>query len=958
MDEVFTGSTPVSDEPRETAATTTALVVGFLRSWGGEAAVDQLLRVADVGFTAAELEDPSRWYSYATRIRLFEAATQVTGDPDVTFAIGATAPENGLAPTVILLLQAVGTPAQIIRQLPAAVTKFSTTSTMEVLELGRTHASLRFRLHEGYTHSRLDCRYAQGLLSNIPTLCGLPPATIDHRACESDGAPACIYEVHWRRRSRLPWRRGYDRDTVDELRALREQLQTLQTDAADLVSSDDLDTTLRRITERAAAAVIAPGYVLAARPAEGTTPLIRSAGLDPVTADRVAQQLLAGERLHEQAVAVEVRTARRSYGHLAAIYGPDQQSMAHEAALLAAYANHVAAALELVLSRDASRRDAARARELVALAGRLSRARDEQAVADAVIEAIRTIVGTSRATVLRWDAGTGQLEALACSGLSEAQSAALFASRLRPDDTPELARMLARHEPTTLHLNGQSPALDQLLAAVGSRAAIAMPLLAGDQLLGVATASTRDEVPAGWPDADTMGRVRGIADQAASAMYNTRLLSQIRHQATHDGLTGLPNRAMFMALLRERIDAACAVDDTCTGVLFCDLDGFKDVNDRHGHATGDELLRQVSARLRAVLRGGDTVARLSGDEFALLVTSIGVDAVAGEVGRRVADGFAEPFKVDGHELRISASIGVAVQRDTDDADRLLQRADAAMYVAKRRGRNQIAFADDGAPVQLSARSSGEELRRALAAGAFELHYQPIVALEPGPNGAGTRIVGHEALARWRHPELGLLAPASFIPLAERHGSVVDLDLWAIATAVRTAAAWRDEAADWHVAVNVAAQTLVDPRLGGAVRQALAEADLEAERLTLEIVESRALTDLPGVTEQLTFLRRLGVRTALDDFGTGFSTLTWLQRLPIDQIKLDRSFVAALDEDPDAGSLIVGVLALARALGHDVIAEGVEHETQLDTLRRVGCGLVQGYWFARPTPDPCARLAVT
>ena len=300
----MTGAFP--GEARETSGATTGGLLRYVRSVGGDDAVDRVLQRAGVAYSAAQLEDQALWWSYDTRIRLFVAATEVLGDPQLMFRVGAAALQTGLAHSLVILLRAMGTPRQVFRGLPRAVAKFSTTSTMEVVEAGATSATIRFTLHPGFEHSRLDCIYAQGLLSTVPTVFGLPPAEIQHDECESDGASCCVYRLTWDRRSRLPGRRRDRRATDLELTALRGQLRILQSASTDLVASDDVDTALERIIARAAEAVLAPAYLLAVERPGGGAPLVHSAGLDPDEAAASAGALLAGEDLGTHAVVVEL----------------------------------------------------------------------------------------------------------------------------------------------------------------------------------------------------------------------------------------------------------------------------------------------------------------------------------------------------------------------------------------------------------------------------------------------------------------------------------------------------------------------------------------------------------------------------------------------------------------------------------------------------------------------------
>ena len=679
-----------TDEARETSGATTGGLLRYVRTTAGDAAVERMLALAGLSDRAAELEDQALWWSYRTRIRLFEAATEVVGDPRLMYRVGAAALQTGLAHSVVLLLRAMGTPRQVFRKLPRAVAKFSTTSTMEVLDAGATSATMRMVLHDGYEHSRLDCFYAQGLLSVVPVVFGLPAAEIEHDECESDGYPACVYKVAWDRRTRLPRRRRDRRALEPELTALRGQLRILQSAATDLVGSADVDTALERIIARAAEAVLAPAYLLAVRRPGTGSPLVHSAGLPADEAAALAEALLAGEDLGPRAVVVDVASARRSHGRLAALYPTGEDTMGDEASLLAAYAGHAAAALDLIIALEQAREEADRAGALLALAHELAKTADFAAVSAVVSDALPRIVGCSSAGILMWDPASGSLQSHSSVGLTDEGSSLLQTTALRAEDVPELVGMLTDREPRIISSATSSPALRRLLEGVGTADVVAVPLLAGTTFLGVATAGYGPGQAPTELDGDVLARLRGVGDQATTALQKARLLATVRHQATHDSLTGLPNRVLFL----DRLEGALAeaADGAHLGVLFCDLDRFKEVNDTLGHAAGDELLRQVAARLRAAIRPGDTVGRLSGDEFAIILPGLVAPEDARSLADRVTACFDEPFRLEGSDIEVGTSVGVAVHAIGADrtAEQLLREADAAMYRDKQRTRRAVA----------------------------------------------------------------------------------------------------------------------------------------------------------------------------------------------------------------------------------------------------------------------------
>jgi diguanylate cyclase (GGDEF)-like protein len=672
----------VSETPaagrRETSGATTALLLTYVRERGGQDAVDEVLRRADVPDTLEELLHPTHWSSYDGRIRLFAAATAVLGDPATMFNVGAEALVSGINPALVLLVRALGSPRQVLRQLPRAVTKFSTTSTMELLDSDGTHALVRMALHEGFAHSRLDCDYVRGLLSVVPTIFGMPPAVIQHPECESDGHPACIYRVSWDRRVRAWSRRNRDAGLEPELRALRGQLQILQSAAADLVDSEDLDTVLSRIVARAAEAVLAPAYLLAVGAPGSETPLVHSSGLPADQVPAMVADLLGGAPFDPNWAVVDIASARRFHGRLAAIYRPGEGALGDERPMLAAYAGHAAAALDLLMARDEARLEADRAGALLALAHELAGAGDAVDICTVVTAALPGVVGCSRASMMLWDPTAGVLRTHAVSGLPPREQALVLGAEVRPEDTPELVGMMTDREPRVLSERASSPVLRALLNTIGSSDVIAVPLLAGDGFMGVATVGWTDsEVPLQL-QGEMLARLRGVGDQASTALQKARLLETVRRQATHDALTGLPNRTLFLDRLDEALTAHRADDHLA--VLFCDLDRFKAVNDTFGHAAGDELLRQIAARLRAAVRPGDSVGRLSGDEFAILLPGLESDEDADRLAERVLHCFDQPFRVEGRELTMYTSVGVALHRGVPTtADELIRSADGAMY---------------------------------------------------------------------------------------------------------------------------------------------------------------------------------------------------------------------------------------------------------------------------------------
>jgi diguanylate cyclase (GGDEF)-like protein len=422
-----------------------------------------------------------------------------------------------------------------------------------------------------------------------------------------------------------------------------------------------------------------------------------------------------------------------------------------------------------------------------------------------------------------------------------------------------------------------------------------------------------------------------------------RLQDELAHQAFHDSLTGLANRALF----KDRVDQALARSrrrHRPLAVFFLDLDRFKAINDSFGHAVGDALLIAVSQRLHDCVRAEDTVARLGGDEFAVLVENLAGEAEVRIVADRVKETFRDPIVIDGRELAVAASIGSALsQVGAESADDLLRNADLAMYRAKAAGGGAREYAPEmhaGIRERLELESG---LRRALSRNELYLVYQPIVDLATG------RLSGAEALLRWQHPTRGMISPAEFIPVAETTGMIVPIGEWVLRQACRDARRWDGIAggADLSVSVNLSGRQLQTSELSSVVPQALLDAGLAPGRLTLEMTESVLIDRNDETLALLHEMRRLGVRLAIDDFGTGYSSLSYLHRFPVDVVKIDRSFVERLTGDADETSLAGSIIRIGQGLRVATVAEGIEDATQLRALQRLGCDRGQGYHFARP-----------
>lgn len=446
---------------------------------------------------------------------------------------------------------------------------------------------------------------------------------------------------------------------------------------------------------------------------------------------------------------------------------------------------------------------------------------------------------------------------------------------------------------------------------------------------------------------DELGELAQAFNGMAEALHTSHLA--LTQRATHDSLTGLANRATLTEHLTTSFGSGRERRSSKQSLLFIDIDDFKDVNDTKGHEGGDALLIQLASRLNGCARANDLVARLGGDEFAITVIEDDEGGfVAVEVAARVLNALHAPFDIRGDHVVVTVSIGVAQRSsETTDATELLRQADFAMYMAKGGGKARYQLFDAQMHDQMARRSAlKNDLAVAVDSGQLRLEYQPVVDLRTGD------VLGVEALVRWQHPRLGLLAPQKFIPLAEETGDIDAIGRWVLDKATHQVASWRqtmDGCSNLWVAVNLSAFQLASPQSLTAIQQILADPLVQADKVVLEVTETALAGNVPGGIKSLHTLKGFGVRIAIDDFGTGFSSLSTLARLPVDILKVDRSFVSGQASAAPSVPMLEGILGLAAKLSLTVVAEGIEEPKQLELLRTLGCGMGQGYLLARPAP---------
>jgi diguanylate cyclase (GGDEF)-like protein len=519
-------------------------------------------------------------------------------------------------------------------------------------------------------------------------------------------------------------------------------------------------------------------------------------------------------------------------------------------------------------------------------------------------------------------------------------------------DYPATRRVLNEHADMYVNIDqaGADPAEVEFLQSIGMQSMAMLPLVARGEAIGAVEMYWRTGTS---PEAARLGLGRSLAQAAAIALDNARLYEEIRHQAFHDGLTGLANRALF----GDRVEHALARSirtGSLMAVLFLDLDDFKTVNDRFGHQAGDQLLRATAERIVDVVRPGDTAARLGGDEFAVLLEDVHGPDDARSVAERLIQAIRSPTRLGDVDALVGASIGIALSTaGGEPAQDLLRNADFAMYRAKGAGKGRFEVFEASMRAGIAERAELEQIiDGAVDRGELRVAYQPIVDLASG------KAVGAEALVRWHPAGRPLLMPADFITLAEENGQIVAIGRWVIEEACRLGRRWQDQLGDpdFGISVNLSARQFQHPDLVRDVKAALLATGLSPRSLTLEITESVLMQHTASTIETLGQLRAHGVRLAIDDFGTGYSSLSYLDRFSVDVLKIDRTFIDGFGADREGPVLVRAIIELGQALGLEIIAEGIERLDQLTPLRALGCAYGQGFLFSRALePDALSAL---
>jgi diguanylate cyclase (GGDEF)-like protein len=681
------------DDPEDTArqicCSMTSVLVRLVRTEGGEAAVAELLERAKVKREPAYLENVDNWVSLDEACAMLEAGVQQTGDASFARRVGEHTLRQHAGTQVATVLRSLGSTEAVLQAIAQTSTRLSTVTKMETVEAAPGRAVVRAVALEGFRRRRLHCDWATGLLSGTPILFGLPLARVTESECQARGGTQCLYTVSWDAELAAVAADPQQRVTALEaqLVAMSERLQSAYATAGDLVSSEDLNTVLHRIVERAGNAVRAPSRILAVRTAPDAELQVYSHGIDEQRAQTIARAMLADETPPgDSTLVAEVTSSRRHYGVLIARYAGVTEPFPQERELLGLYAKHAAAVLDMATALQESARRNEQVSSLLSLSHALAKAGTSEEVAERLGAAVPEVVDCDKIGVWLWDHLEQKLRSVLGTGRTPEQAEYLRGLTISPTDTPNLAQMIALPGPQFFASGADDPFVSKLMATLDVVAVVVVPIIARDIFLGVLTVSVTERPQRLRPDSELVERLTGVAALAATAIQNGQLVDSLHHKASHDSLTGLLNRVGFRRHI-DRVLHDVRARGGHVGLLFVDFDEFKQVNDAYGHEAGDELIRKAAVRLEAITRGGDEVARFGGDEFAIILADVENTEQVRAAEERVRVAFVEPFPLGDLTISIAASVGGGLWPEHGrTVQELVRHADAAMYQDKAKGR--------------------------------------------------------------------------------------------------------------------------------------------------------------------------------------------------------------------------------------------------------------------------------
>jgi diguanylate cyclase (GGDEF)-like protein len=868
------------------------------------------------------------WSSYEQFRHLLERIAEVLPFP-FSLADATTSTIKDLSVEIRQTITAFGSPSAVFASREGGNPLLPIRGT-DTRRIAPTEWAVRNWFVAGFEPYPEFCAFTAGQYALIPMFFGYEAAQVVEETCECRGDEVCLFRVRWKEIDAERSRAEYLEVHSQILEARLEQLHDMVTD---LASNEHYEEILQGIVEASMRAIGAPGAVLALRPHGGFPHKHFFEGLTASDAATLAGELLSSGVGGRKLLSAPVCSARDDYGVLAV----DERGAVftgQSTATLETYSRLAAAALDSAYALHDARHQANTAKVLLDLATSLAEIVSTDEMAAKIARSVPALIDCDRVAVYLSDTSSKSPEdnglRLASAFGYPQEAVAVMKAQTYP-----ISFVRPLIEDGLVQNNSDSE--------VGTLATVSAPITSAGRLVGGIVAGVTSDAGRLTVTPGLSDRLKGLAAQASISISNARLVDQIRYQALHDPLTGLPNRALILDRAEQML-ARSRRGYAPVAALLIDLDGFKDVNDTFGHEAGDELLCSVAERFVANVRESDSIGRLGGDEFVVLVDGSSVESNPEFVAERLLDSLREPFMLERQDfepLQVTASIGIAAGTRPSAAE-LLRDADIALYQAKSAGKNcSTIFRPEMHAAIQDHHLLESDLRGALAKGQYFLVYQPIFNLEDG------RTKGVEALLRWRHPVRGIVQPDAFVPLLEDSGMIIDVGRWVMAEACRRGNYWKALGHQLDISVNVSARQLDTDQFIVDLQQTLDDSGFDPGSLVVEITETAIMGDVESTIPRLHKLKEMGVRIAIDDFGTGYSSLAYLRQFPVDTLKIDRSFVSSMSDSSASSALVHTLVRLGKSLGLETLAEGIETTEQYGQLEREQCDLGQGFLFARP-----------